>query len=66
MKNNNITPPHDLGAERAVLGSMLFTSDALINVMGILKTEDFYYNQHRYIFEVRNKKYILNYARYNF
>ena len=43
MKNNNITPPHDLGAERAVLGSMLFTSDALINVMGILKTEDFYY-----------------------
>lgn len=57
MKNNNIPPPHDLGAERAVLGSMLFTSDALINVMGILKTEDFYYNQHRYIFEVMESLY---------
>lgn len=48
-------PPNDLEAERAVLGSMMFTNDVLVSVMDILKKEDFYYQSHKEIFEVMTR-----------
>ncbi len=43
--------PSDLEAERAVLGSMLYTNDVHYIVFNILKKDDFYYESHKNIFE---------------
>jgi hypothetical protein len=45
------TPPHDLEAEQAVLGSMLFDHDAIARVVELLRPEDFYRDAHRRIYE---------------
>ena len=44
-------PPHDTEAEQAVLGSMLTDQDAVIDAVEILKPEDFYRDDNRYIYE---------------
>ena len=43
-------PPHDLNAERAVLGSMLIEPTAVGKAIEILKPDDFYRSAHRQIF----------------
>ena len=43
-------PPNDVEAEQAVLGSMLVDKDAVLTVIEILKTEDFYRNEHAEIY----------------
>jgi len=43
-------PPADLEAERAVLGAILIDPVSLLNVMEILREEDFYLDQHRIIY----------------
>lgn len=43
-------PPHDLAAERAVLGSMLQTTDALVRGMELLQAGDFYRSAHATVF----------------
>ncbi len=43
-------PPHDLEAERSVLGAVLIDNDALARVLEFLQTDDFYREAHRRIF----------------
>lgn len=45
------TPPHNLEAERAVLGACLTTADAWAEASGLLRPEHFYRHAHRRIFE---------------
>lgn len=44
------TPPQDLEAEQATLGSMLVESGATARAMGLVREEDFYREAHRLIF----------------
>ncbi|WP_412710564.1 replicative DNA helicase [Atrimonas thermophila] len=44
-------PPHSKEAEQATLGSALLDKEALLRVLEILKPEDFYFENHRLIFE---------------
>lgn len=44
-------PPHNLDAERSVLGAILIDKDAIINVAEILKPEYFYDSQHSQIYD---------------
>ena len=44
-------PPHDTEAEQAVLGSMLTDQDAVIDAIEVLKPEDFYREDNKYIYE---------------
>ena len=44
-------PPHDTDAEQAVLGSMLTDQDAVIDAIEVLKPEDFYREDNKYIYE---------------
>jgi len=44
-------PPQHLEAEQAVLGAILLDSVAIVNVMEMLRPEDFYRQAHQYIFE---------------
>jgi len=43
-------PPHNIEAEQSVLGSMLLDKDAIPTVTEILKSEDFYRDDHKEIF----------------
>lgn len=44
------TPPHNLDAEKAVLGSIMLRQDALMDVLDIIKVEAFYSERHKIIF----------------
>ena len=44
-------PPHDIEAEQAVIGSMLTDKDAVIDAVEILKSDDFYRQDNKTIFE---------------
>lgn len=44
-------PPHDLGAEAAVLGAMLLSADALTVGLGLLSAGDFYKPAHGHVFD---------------
>jgi replicative DNA helicase len=44
-------PPHSTEAEQSVLGSLLLDRDLLPDITGVLKSEDFYLEQHKEIFE---------------
>ncbi len=44
-------PPHDIEAEQAVIGSMLTDKDAVIEAIEVLKTEDFYRQDNKIIYE---------------
>lgn len=46
-----LMPPSDVEAEKAVLGSMMKSADAVADVIDILKAEDFYLTEHREIFK---------------
>ena len=43
-------PPHDEDAERAVLGAMLLTADAVADAVEILSGQDFYRPAHQHVF----------------
>jgi replicative DNA helicase len=45
------TLPNNLEAERSVLGAVLLDDKALLNVFEILKSQDFYLDNHRRVFE---------------
>ena len=51
MSDQGITPPHNLEAERAVLGACMTTADAWVEASGLLVPTDFYRYAHRRIFE---------------
>ncbi len=44
-------PPHDVDAEQAILGSMLTDQDAVIDAMEVLKPEDFYREDNKFIYQ---------------
>ena len=44
-------PPHSTEAEQSVLGSILLDKEVLPDIAGKLKSEDFYMEQHREIYE---------------
>ncbi len=44
-------PPHDLDAEKAVLGSLMVRPGALLEVAEILENDSFYYGKHGDIFD---------------
>ena len=44
-------PPHSLEAEQAVLRSILIDSRCVADVVGLVRTEDFYLEQNREIYE---------------
>lgn len=45
-------PPQNIDAEQSVLGAMLLERDAIFRVMEFLKSEDFYRESHRLIYQV--------------
>ncbi|MCB1273975.1 MAG: replicative DNA helicase [Leucobacter sp.] len=45
------TPPYDLLAEQSVLGGMLLSKDAVADVTGVLRGQDFYVPKHEVIYE---------------
>lgn len=47
-----LTPPHNLDAEKAVLGSLIIDATAIAVVADILQPEDFYSTPHQRIYEV--------------
>ena len=51
MANAAKLPPHNLDAERSVLGAILIDKDAIINCAELLKPEFFYDQQHAGIYE---------------
>ncbi len=50
-------PPQDIEAEQAILGSMLTDQDAVTDAIEVLKPEDFYRDDNKYIFEAMNNLY---------
>ncbi len=44
-------PPHDIGAEEAVLGSILIDGEAIFKVLPFLKPDDFYREKNRWVYE---------------
>ncbi|RME30619.1 replicative DNA helicase [Candidatus Parcubacteria bacterium] len=44
-------PPHDLDAERALLGSLMLRAEALHDVIDAVTVRDFYAEKHQHIFE---------------
>ncbi len=46
-----LVPPHDLDAEKSVLGAILIDEDALVKIVELLKVEHFYKNAHARIYE---------------
>ncbi len=50
-------PPHDLDAERSVIGAMLLSKDAIAEVSEVVGPEDFYRGAHRTLFEAIHELY---------
>lgn len=48
---NNLIPPQDIEAEKAVLGSMMKSQDAVSDVIDRLKADDFYLAEHQQIYQ---------------
>ena len=44
-------PPHDIDAEQAVIGSMLTDKDAVVDAIEVLKSDDFYRQDNKTIYE---------------
>lgn len=55
-KNTNVgIPPHDIDAERSVLGALLIDPDSIVKIVEFLRPNHFYRNSHTQIFEaIRN------------
>ncbi len=51
VRKPNRIPPHDLDAEQSVLGAMMESRDAIANVVGIVRAQDFYKPAHVYVYE---------------
>jgi replicative DNA helicase len=47
---DELVPPHNIEAEKAVLGAVLLHNDALVTIDGLLEPPDFYRKAHQQIF----------------
>ena len=52
IKVEALEPPKDIEAEKAVLGSMMLSDDAVQDAIDILKPEDFYLKEHQEIYKM--------------
>ncbi len=50
-ENPQKIPPQNVDAEQAVLGSILLKQDSLLEVLGLLRPEDFYKDAHKIIYQ---------------
>ncbi|MGB9668552.1 MAG: replicative DNA helicase [Thermosulfidibacteraceae bacterium] len=50
LKNLNILPPHNIEAERALLGSILLDGQSIIKILDLVEPQDFYRKEHQLIF----------------
>lgn len=50
-ERRTLMPPTDIEAEKAVLGAMMKSADAVADVIDVLHPEDFYLTEHREIFK---------------
>ena len=50
MTSDNLLPPHDIGAEEAVNGSLLIDGQAIREIVNTLKVDDFYNEANRNIY----------------
>lgn len=57
MAEHVTTPPHNLDAEKSVIGSLLVDKDAIVKISDFLKPEDFYHDAHRIIYQAINDLY---------
>lgn len=57
MLNDEKLIPQDIEAEQAVLGAILIENDTINKVLEIIKSQDFYRETHKVIFEVMLKLY---------
>lgn len=53
----DLTPPHDIAAEQALLGAMMISEDAVTDTVDIATTTDFYDARHGTIHQVITKLY---------
>lgn len=60
MSNAERIPPHNLDAEKSVLGSIILDKEALIEVLEVLKADDFYSQMHKIIYEAVKELYQRN------
>lgn len=44
-------PPHNIDAEKAILGTLIQWPDSLLDILGFLKAEDFYAEAHSFIYQ---------------
>jgi len=51
MAEGSIVPPHSIDAERSVLGALLIDKDSIIKVSDFLKSDDFYHDAHRSVYQ---------------
>jgi replicative DNA helicase len=56
-EDDQVLAPHDLDAERCVLGAMMMSPDAIVDVREVLKADDFYRATHQVIFEAIEEMY---------
>jgi len=57
MADNTKIPPHNKEAEQSVLGSILIDKDAIIKIIDLISSDDFYYDIHKIIFEAMTDLY---------
>lgn len=50
-------PPHNKEAEQSVLGSVLIEKEAMIKIVDLLESADFYYDTHKLIYEAMTDLY---------
>lgn len=51
IEQERLVPPHDIDAERSVLGAILIDKDAIVRVVEFLRFKHFYRNAHSRIYE---------------
>ncbi len=57
INTKGITPPHDLEAERSVLGAILIDPEAIIKVADLINEDSFYLPAHQIIFKAMRELY---------
>ncbi len=51
MAEHSLVPPHSLDAEKSVIGSLLIDKNAVVKISDFLKSEDFYHDAHRIVYQ---------------
>lgn len=49
--NQNLVPPHDMDAEKSVIGALLLDKDSIVKILDMLRAHHFYKDAHANIFQ---------------